>query len=215
MTKIGFHASHELFPPSKLLQWTRSRRVGLRLLLLLGSLPPMERGARAGGILMGLDGRRAAGDAHSWWMICCPGFRYHPAIVAQAAATLREMFPARFALAIGSGQALNERITGECWPPKDLRNARLQECAEVIRRLWSGGDRHSSWPRPCRGGEAVYASAGSNVARFSRFRSASRMAARRSGVRLCGDFPAQHQYESGRVHRYLCGEGLAATTISE
>ncbi len=67
--------------------------------------------------------------------ICGPGYHYHPATVAQAAATLPEMVPERFDLAIGSGQALNERVAGECWPPKDLRNARLRECTDVIRRL--------------------------------------------------------------------------------
>lgn len=71
-------------------------------------------------------------------MICCPGGRYHPAVVAQAAATLAEMFEGRFWLAVGSGQALNERITGENSPTKDLRNARLRECAEIIRALWAG-----------------------------------------------------------------------------
>jgi probable non-F420 flavinoid oxidoreductase len=71
-------------------------------------------------------------------MICCPGYRQHPAVVAQAAATLAEMFEGRFWLAVGSGQALNERITGEVWPAKDQRNARLQECAEIIRALWRG-----------------------------------------------------------------------------
>lgn len=71
-------------------------------------------------------------------MICCPGGRYHPAIVAQAAATLAEMFEGRFHLAIGSGQALNERITGQAWPAKDLRNARLRECADILRALWAG-----------------------------------------------------------------------------
>ncbi len=46
-------------------------------------------------------------------MICAPGQRYHPAIVAQAAATLAEMFPQRFWLELGSGEAINERITGD------------------------------------------------------------------------------------------------------
>ena len=71
-------------------------------------------------------------------MICCPCGRYHPAVVAQAAATLAEMFEDRYWLAIGSGQALNERITGDVWPAKDLRNVRLQESAEIIKALWNG-----------------------------------------------------------------------------
>src|SRR5690606_7297023 len=54
------------------------------------------------------------------------------------AATLAEMFPGRFWLAIGSGEAMNEHITGEAWPSKADRNARLKECAEIMRALWRG-----------------------------------------------------------------------------
>ena len=68
-----------------------------------------------------------------------PGQRYHPAIVAQAVATLAEMFPGRYAwVALGTGQALNEAITGEGWPSKADRRVRLEECVEVIRALWAG-----------------------------------------------------------------------------
>jgi G6PDH family F420-dependent oxidoreductase len=71
-------------------------------------------------------------------IVCAPGQRYHPAIIAQAAATLAEMFPGRFWLAVGSGEALNEHITGGAWPPKSVRNERLKQAAEVIRALWAG-----------------------------------------------------------------------------
>jgi probable non-F420 flavinoid oxidoreductase len=71
-------------------------------------------------------------------IVNAPGVRYHPAIVAQAAATLAEMFPNRFWIAVGSGEALNEHITGEAWPAKAERNARLRECADVMRALWRG-----------------------------------------------------------------------------
>ncbi|MEB3337020.1 MAG: TIGR03885 family FMN-dependent LLM class oxidoreductase, partial [Leptolyngbyaceae bacterium] len=71
-------------------------------------------------------------------VVCAPGQRYHPAIIAQAAATLAEMFPHRFWLTVGSGQALNEHITGDKWPVKGDRNARLQECVEIMRALWAG-----------------------------------------------------------------------------
>jgi probable non-F420 flavinoid oxidoreductase len=70
--------------------------------------------------------------------ICCPFGRYHPAVVAQAAATLAEMFPGRFWLAVGTGQALNESVTGEPWPDKPERRERLRESADVIRALWAG-----------------------------------------------------------------------------
>jgi probable non-F420 flavinoid oxidoreductase len=71
-------------------------------------------------------------------VVNAPGDRYHPAIIAQAAATLAEMFPGRFWVALGTGQAINEHITGAHWPPKVERNARLRECVDVIRALWAG-----------------------------------------------------------------------------
>jgi G6PDH family F420-dependent oxidoreductase len=74
----------------------------------------------------------------SFGTVCAPGQRYHPAVIAQAAATLGEMFADRFWLAVGSGEALNESITGETWPQKHLRNRRLRESAEIIRALWAG-----------------------------------------------------------------------------
>jgi len=67
-----------------------------------------------------------------------PGQRYHSAIVAQAAATLTEMIPDRFYICVGSGQNLNEHITGERWPRKDVRNARLLESVEIMLTLRAG-----------------------------------------------------------------------------
>jgi G6PDH family F420-dependent oxidoreductase len=71
-------------------------------------------------------------------MVCAPGQRYNPAIIAQAAATLSEMYPNRLWCAFGTGQYLNEHITGEAWPPKEDRKKRLEEAVEVIRALWAG-----------------------------------------------------------------------------
>jgi alkanesulfonate monooxygenase SsuD/methylene tetrahydromethanopterin reductase-like flavin-dependent oxidoreductase (luciferase family) len=64
-----------------------------------------------------------------------PGQRCHPVIVAQAAATLAEMYPGRFWLALGTGQLLNEHVTGERWPQKTTRQKRLVECKEVMQAL--------------------------------------------------------------------------------
>lgn len=71
-------------------------------------------------------------------VVCAPGQRYHPAIVAQAAATLAQMFPGRFWISLGSGEAINEIITTEKWPSKADRNARLLESALIIRSLLQG-----------------------------------------------------------------------------
>jgi probable non-F420 flavinoid oxidoreductase len=73
-----------------------------------------------------------------WGVVHAPGQRYHPAIVAQAAATLAELFPDRLWVALGTGEASNEHITGAPWPPKRVRNARLRECVDVIRALFAG-----------------------------------------------------------------------------
>ena len=70
--------------------------------------------------------------------VSAPGQRYHPSIVAQAAATLSQMYPGRFWVALGSGEALNEHVTGQPWPPKPERNARLRESTLAIRALLGG-----------------------------------------------------------------------------
>lgn len=71
--------------------------------------------------------------------VTCPTFRIHPVIVAQAAATVAELMPGRFALGLGSGENLNEHITGERWPTADERLQRLEEAILILRRMWQGG----------------------------------------------------------------------------
>jgi probable non-F420 flavinoid oxidoreductase len=71
-------------------------------------------------------------------VVNAPGQRYHPAIVAQAAATLGEMFPGRIWVAVGTGEALNESITAEPWPQKEDRRRRLKESVDIMRALWAG-----------------------------------------------------------------------------
>ena len=85
-----------------------------------------------GGIAMATR-RIAIGTA-----VTCPIRRYHPVIVAQAAATAAAMFEGRFMLGLGSGEALNEHITGEYWPVPSVRIRMLEEAIEIIRALWTG-----------------------------------------------------------------------------
>lgn len=70
--------------------------------------------------------------------VTCPLFRIHPAIVAQAAATVATMLSDRFFLGVGTGENLNEHILGDRFPPHDERLARLEEAVEIIRGLWEG-----------------------------------------------------------------------------
>ena len=70
--------------------------------------------------------------------VTCPTFRYHPAIVAQQAATLQILSEGRFTLGLGSGENLSEHIVGGGWPPADVRQDMLVEAIHVIRELFDG-----------------------------------------------------------------------------
>jgi G6PDH family F420-dependent oxidoreductase len=71
--------------------------------------------------------------------VTCPTIRIHPAVIAQAAATATLLLDGRFALGVGSGEALNEHILGDRWPDADERLEMLEEAVQVIRTLWQGG----------------------------------------------------------------------------
>ncbi|MGW2420445.1 LLM class F420-dependent oxidoreductase [Streptomyces sp. NPDC001709] len=71
--------------------------------------------------------------------VTCPILRYHPAIVAQQAATVQLLSGGRFRLGLGSGENLNEHVVGGGWPPVDVRHEMLEEAVEIIRALFAGG----------------------------------------------------------------------------
>lgn len=73
--------------------------------------------------------------------LTCPIIRYHPAIIAQAAATVAVLSEGRFTLAIGAGERLNEHVTGAPWPSVTERHAMLGEAVDIFRALWAGGAR--------------------------------------------------------------------------
>jgi len=70
--------------------------------------------------------------------VTCPTVRIHPAILAQATATTANLLPGRFIWGVGSGEALNEQILGDPWPPADVRLEMLEEAVAVIRQMWEG-----------------------------------------------------------------------------
>lgn len=70
--------------------------------------------------------------------VTCPTMRYHPAVVAQKAATVGLLSDGRFTLGLGSGENLNEHVVGRGWPPVAQRQAMLVEAAQIIRKLFSG-----------------------------------------------------------------------------
>jgi probable non-F420 flavinoid oxidoreductase len=136
---IGFHASHEQFRPDRLLRLVRhAEEAGFDAAMCSDHWAPWSDEQGESGFAWTWLGAAMATTSLPFGVVNAPGQRYHPAIIAQAAATLNVMFPDRFWIAIGSGQLLNEHVTGDRWPPKEERNARLREAADVMRRLWAG-----------------------------------------------------------------------------
>jgi len=139
MTLIGYHASHEQYAPSELLGHVRAAEAaGFQGVMCADHFHPWLDENGHSGFAWSWLGAALQATSFSFGVVNAPGDRYHPAIIAQAAATLTEMFPGRFWIAAGSGEALNEHITGQRWPPKPERNARLLECVEIMRALWRG-----------------------------------------------------------------------------
>jgi coenzyme F420-dependent glucose-6-phosphate dehydrogenase len=136
---VGYHCSHEQFGPADLLDFVqRAERVGWDGAMCSDHFHPWSERQGQAGFAWSWLGAALQATKLSFGTVNAPGQRYHPAIVAQAAATLATMFPDRFWLAVGSGEALNEAITGGGWPAKDARHARLRESVDVMRALWSG-----------------------------------------------------------------------------
>ena len=139
MSAFGYHASHEQHAPSALLQYVQlAEQAGFEAAMCSDHFHPWTTQQGQSGFAWSWLGAALCATSLEYGCVNAPGWRYHPAIIAQAAATLAEMYPGRFWLSVGSGEALNEHITGEYWPGKAERNARLLECVEIIRALWAG-----------------------------------------------------------------------------
>jgi probable non-F420 flavinoid oxidoreductase len=158
---IGYHASHEQLPPSALLRCViAAEAAGFQAAMCSDHFAPWSSRQGHSGFAWSWLGAALQATGLSFGVVNAPGQRYHPAIVAQAAATLSELFGDRFWLALGSGEASNEHITGDPWPAKDERRARLGEAAAVIRALLAGEtvshdglvrvDRARLWTLPAR-----------------------------------------------------------------
>jgi probable non-F420 flavinoid oxidoreductase len=136
---VGLHCSHEQHAPSALLRHAaRAADKGLGHAMCSDHFRPWSERQGHSGFTWSWLGAALARTPLSFGTVCAPGQRYHPAVIAQAVATLVEMFPGRFWLAVGSGEAVNEGITGDAWPPKSERHARLLESVAVMRALWAG-----------------------------------------------------------------------------
>jgi len=139
--KLGYKASAEQFGPNELLEFALlSEELGLDSVWISDHFQPWRHsgghapfslawlgalGARTRKIVMGTS-------------VLTPTYRYHPALVAQAFATLGILFPRRVVLGVGTGESLNEvPATGLEWPAQKERTARFREAIRLIRTLWS------------------------------------------------------------------------------
>jgi len=136
---ISYHAAHEQFSPSDLLGYAKlAERAGFDACHSSDHFHPWSKRQGQSGFAFAWLGAAMAVTRFPFSLVNAPGQRYHPAIVAQAIATLTQMYPGRLDIALGSGEALNEKITGEEWPEKTIRNQRLLEAVQIIRRLLAG-----------------------------------------------------------------------------
>ena len=139
MTAIGYHASHEQHPPSGLLRLVqRAEAAGFTAVSASDHFTPWSAAQGESALTWAWLGAAMERTALPYGVVNAPGQRYHPAIIAQAIATLVEMYPDRLWVAMGSGEASNEHITGDRWPSKPERHERLLECVEVVRALLRG-----------------------------------------------------------------------------
>lgn len=139
MTIVGFHASHEQLPPSRLLADVKhAEHAGFDAAMCSDHLEPWSVRQGHSGYAWSWLAAALEATGFSLGVVTAPGQRYHPAVAAQKIATLAEMYPGRFWAAIGSGEAVNEHVTGDPWPEKDERDARLRETVDVMRRLLAG-----------------------------------------------------------------------------
>src|SRR5918999_2874358 len=159
MPVVGFHASHEQIHPAELLSAVRAaEQAGFTAAMCSDHLSPWSERQGQSAFAWAWLGAAMQATSLPFGVVTAPGQRYHPAIIAQAIGTLASMYPGRFWAALGTGEYSNEHITGEAWPRKEVRAARLRECVEVIRALLAGEqvshdglvtvDRAKLWTRP-------------------------------------------------------------------
>lgn len=142
--RIGYKASAEQFGPRELVEYgVRAEEVGLDSAVVSDHfLPWRHQGGHAPFALSWLAavGERTA-RIQLGTSVLTPTFRYNPAVLAQAFATLGLLYPGRVILGVGTGEALNEvAVSGRAWPEFTERFARLREAVRLIRALWSEED---------------------------------------------------------------------------
>jgi coenzyme F420-dependent glucose-6-phosphate dehydrogenase len=140
MGDIGYAASFEQFHPNDLLTYSQqAEKAGFSVVTASDHFHPWVPSQGHSAFVWSWLGALGATTSMRFGTgVTPPGWRYHPAVLAQAAATLEAMYPGRFFLGLGAGEALNEHIVGTYWPEAPTRLERLVEAIEIIQKLFTG-----------------------------------------------------------------------------
>ncbi len=140
MGVVGYAASFEQFHPTDLLTYAQqAEEAGFGAVMASDHFHPWVPSQGHSAFVWAWLGALGATTSLKFGTgVTPPGYRYHPAVLAQAATTLEAMYPGRFYLGLGAGEALNEHIVGEYWPEAPVRLERLMESIEIITKLFTG-----------------------------------------------------------------------------
>lgn len=141
MTDVGYALSSEEFGPNELVDNAAiAEEAGFDFVSISDHFHPwLESQGESPFVWSTLGGiARATDDIEVGVGVTCPIIRIHPANVAHAAATAATMMDGRFFFGVGTGELLNEHVTGERWPPHRVRLEMLKEAVHVVRKLWTG-----------------------------------------------------------------------------
>lgn len=141
MTKYGLTLSSEEHPPGKLVEMARAaEEAGFDFVSISDHFHPWISEQGHSPFVWSVLGAIATSteSIEVGVGVTCPTVRIHPIVNAQAAATTAMLFDGRFTWGVGSGEALNEHVTGTRWPPADIRLEMLEEAIDLIRAAWKG-----------------------------------------------------------------------------
>ena len=142
MTRYGYTLFSELNPPTSLVdQAVDAEDAGFDFAVISDHFHPWLSTHTDSPFAWSVLGAvaHATTDLDLTTLVTCPFLRYHPAVIAQAAATVQLLSDGRFTLGVGAGERLNEHVVGRGWPSVDVRHEMLRESIEAIRALWDGG----------------------------------------------------------------------------
>jgi coenzyme F420-dependent glucose-6-phosphate dehydrogenase len=141
VTKFAYFCGHEQWQPEQLVAHAQlAEKAGFDMVVVSEHFHPWVDDAGAAGFAFSTIGAMAATTSHVELAtgVTTPLFRFHPAVVAQAAATLDRLSEGRFTLGVGTGENVNEGPLGYVFPGYKERAARMREALEIMRRLLDG-----------------------------------------------------------------------------